>query len=155
MTTLDDFDRLLREQRHLAVVSTLRADQSIHSSVVNLAVMPHPTTGTPVAAFVTYGRVKLANLRARPQLTVTARSGWTWAAHDGTAELIGPDDPHPAFDAEGIRLLLREIYTAAGGIHDDWQAYDRTMAQERRTAVLVRPHRTYGVIGADGASPEA
>ena len=26
-------------------------------------------------AFVTYGRVKLANLRSRPQLTATARSG--------------------------------------------------------------------------------
>ena len=28
---------------------------------------PHPATGEPVLAFVTYGRVKLANLRARPQ----------------------------------------------------------------------------------------
>jgi hypothetical protein len=38
-------------------------------------------------------------------------------------------------------LLLREVFTAAGGTHDDWHAYDRTMRHERRTAVLVMPNR--------------
>jgi len=45
-------------------------------------------------------------------------------------------------DAERLRLLLREIFTAAGGTHDDWDTYDRVMAEERRTAVLVTPERT-------------
>jgi hypothetical protein len=62
---------------------------------------------------------------------------------EGKAELIGPDDPHPDVDAERLRLLLREVFTAAGGTHDDWAAYDRTMRDERRTAVLVTPTRTY------------
>jgi hypothetical protein len=44
-------------------------------------------------------------------------------------------------DAERLRLLLREIFTAAGGTHDDWPTYDRVMAEERRTAVLVTPRR--------------
>jgi hypothetical protein len=53
--------------------------------------------------------------------------------------------PHPVtgvsvVDAERLRLLLREIFTAAGGIHDDFSAYDRAMAAERRTAILVTPH---------------
>jgi len=48
----------------------------------------------------------------------------------------------PGVDAERLRLLLREIFTAAGGTHDDWPTYDRTMADERRVAVLVTPART-------------
>ena len=44
---------------------------------------------------------------------------------------------------ERIRLLLREIFTACGGTHDDWDTYDRVMAEERRTAVLVAPERVY------------
>ena len=42
-----------------------------------------------------------------------------------------------------LRVLLREIFVAAGGTHDDWDGYDRVMAQERRTAVLIRPERVY------------
>ena len=41
-------------------------------------------------AFVTYGKVKLANLRARPQLAVTFRNGWQWATVEGSAEIGGP-----------------------------------------------------------------
>jgi len=41
--------------------------------------------------------------------------------------------------------LLRDIFTAAGGTHDDWDEYDRVMANERRVAVLVERERTYGV----------
>nr|WP_018639991.1 hypothetical protein [Parafrankia elaeagni] len=47
-------------------------------------------------------------------------------------------------DADRLRLLLREIFTAAGGTHDDWDAYDRVMAEQRRTAVFVTPSRIYG-----------
>ena len=45
--------------------------------------------------------------------------------------------------AEAIRLLLREMFTAAGGTHDDWDTYDRTMAEDRRAAVLITPRRIY------------
>lgn len=144
MTTLNEFAELARPEQGLAVVSTLRADESIQSSVVNLGVMDHPIDSEPVVAFVTYGKVKLANLRMRSQVTLAVRSGWRWAAVEGNAELIGPDDPHPAVDAERLRLLLREIFTAAGGTHDDWAEYDRVMAADGRAAVLVRPRRIYG-----------
>jgi PPOX class probable F420-dependent enzyme len=143
MVTLDEFVGLARREQGLVVVSTLRADQSIQSSIVNAGLLAHPFTGAPVLAFVTYGKVKLANLRARPRLTVTARSGWEWAAIEGTAELIGPDDPQAEVDAERLRLLLRDVFTAAGGTHDDWDTYDRTMVEQRRTAVLVQPDRVY------------
>jgi PPOX class probable F420-dependent enzyme len=144
MTSLADAAELGRREQGLAVVSTLRADDTIQSSLVNAGVLSHPLTGEQVLGFVTYGRVKLANLRVRPQLAVTFRSGWQWATVEGRAELVGPDDAHPEIDSERLRLLLREIFTAAGGTHDNWAEYDRVMAEQRRTAVLVRPARVYG-----------
>ena len=76
MTSLDDVAAIAADEHHLAVVSTLRADSTIQASVVNAGILAHPGTGRPSLAFVTYGRVKLANLRARPQVTVTFRHGW-------------------------------------------------------------------------------
>ena len=143
MTTLQNAWTLSRDDHGLAVVSTLRADQTIQSSLVNVGVLDHPSTGAEVLAFVTYGPVKLANLRARRQLSVTFRNGWQYATVEGTAELAGPDDPWPWLDAERLRRLLREIFTAAGGTHDDWAEYDRVMAEQRRAAVLVTPTRIY------------
>ena len=143
MTTLHQAWALSRDDRGLAVVSTLRGDATIQASVVNAGVIGHPVTGDPVLAFVTYGRVKLANLRERPQIAATFRNGWRWATVEGRAELAGPADPQPWLDAERLRLLLREIFAAAGGRHDDWDEHDRVMAEQGRTAVLVRSTRVY------------
>ena len=144
MTTLDDAVALAAAENGLCVVSTSRADGTIQASLVNAGVLPHPATGQPTLAFVTYGRVKLANLRVRPQLAVTFRDGWQWATVEGRAELVGPDDPQPWLaDADQLRLLLREVFTAAGGTHDNWDEYDRVMAEQRRTVVLVAPSRVY------------
>jgi PPOX class probable F420-dependent enzyme len=144
MTDLDDAAALAARENGLAVVSTLRADATIQTSVVNAGRLAHPSTGQPGLAFVTYGPVKLANLRARPQVTVTFRHGWEWIAVEGRAELAGPDDPQPWLtDPDRLRRLLREVFTAAGGQHDDWAEYDRVMAEQRRTAVLVEPTRVY------------
>ena len=144
MTTLHDAVSLARDESGLTVVSTLRRDNTIQASLVNAGVVPHPETGSDVLAFVTYGPVKLANLRARPQLAATFRNGWQWATVEGSAELAGPDDPQPWLaGADQLRLLLREIFTAAGGTHDNWDEYDKTMVEQRRTAVLVVPARVY------------
>ncbi len=51
--------------------------------------------------------------------------------------------PQPWLDAEGLRRLRRAVFTAAGGEHDDWDTYDRVMAEQRRTVVLVKPDRVY------------
>jgi hypothetical protein len=58
---------------------------------------------------------KLTFLRTHPRATVVLRAGGQWAAVEGPAELAGPDDPLGGVDAEGLRLL-REIFTAAGGL---------------------------------------
>ena len=144
MSGLEDFARLVQGDHGLCVVSTLRADATIQSSVVNAGVLSHPVTGVPVIGLVSRGGTrKLANVRERPRATVVVRAGWDWAAAEGPVELAGPDDPMPGVDAELLRLLLREVFTAAGGTHDDWAAYDRVMASERRTAFLVLPDRIY------------
>ena len=105
---------------------------------------PHPLTDAPTVGLVAVGRArKVALLRAHPRATATLRAGWQWAAVDGPVELVGPDDPMPSISADRLRLLLREIFTAAGGTHDDWDTYDRVMAAERRTAVLITPERLY------------
>jgi PPOX class probable F420-dependent enzyme len=144
MIDLQRFENLVALDHGLSVVVTRRADHSPHTSVVNAGVISHPSTGDPVAAFVAAGRArKLVNLRHDPVISVVVRAGWQWSTVEGQAELIGPDDPRPDFDAERIRLLLREIFSAAGGSHDDWDTYDRVMVEERRTAVLVIPSRCY------------
>jgi PPOX class probable F420-dependent enzyme len=142
-TTLENVVRLGAAEQFLAVIATVRQDGTVQSSLVNAGVMVHPMSGRPVVAFVTYGKAKLGNLRVRAQIAVTFRSLWEWATVEGRAELIGPDDPHDAVDAERLRLLLREIFVAAGGSHDDWDAYDTTMLAQGRTAVFVEPTRVY------------
>jgi PPOX class probable F420-dependent enzyme len=143
MTTLQNLIAIGSREQFLAVVSTSRADHSIQSSIVNAGVLPHPIGGHDVVGFVTYGRTKLANLRVRPQMSLTFRSGWEWATVEGAAELVGPDDPHPDIGPDQLRLLLRQVFTAAGGSHDDWDGYDRTMTEQGRTAVLITPSRLY------------
>lgn len=143
MTTLDDVMEIAGREQYLAVVSTLRQDSTIQSSLVNAGVLDHPISGAPMLAFVTYGATKLRNLRAHPQISITFRSGWTWATVEGRGELIGPDDPHPQIDADHLRRLLRDIFVAAGGTHNDWPAYDRTMIEQHRTAVFVDASRIY------------
>ena len=144
MTDLSAFAELVPLDHGLCVVSTARRDGSVQSSVVNAGVLAHPVTGESVVGLVAAGRArKLAHLRADPRATVVVRAGWQWAAVEGTAEIIGPDDPRPEVDGDGLRRLLQDVFRAAGGTHDDWATYDRVMAEERRAAVLIVPTRTY------------
>jgi PPOX class probable F420-dependent enzyme len=144
MTDLTQFADLVPQEHGLCVLSTLRPDGSIQASVLNAGVLPDPERGDPVVGLVAAGGSrKLANLRRDPRATIVIRAGWQWATVEGTAELIGPDDPRGDIDAEALRQLLREVFRAAGGSHDDWDEYDRVMADERRTVVLIRPSRVY------------
>jgi PPOX class probable F420-dependent enzyme len=141
---LSNFAELMSQDHGLCVFSTMRADGTVQSSVVNGGVLDHPLTNLPVVGLVAIGgSLKLRNLRADPRATVVAKAGWQWAAVEGSAQLIGPDDPHPNVDSERLRLLLREIFTAAGGTHDDWDTYDQVMRNERRTAIFISPTRVY------------
>jgi PPOX class probable F420-dependent enzyme len=144
MTTLNAAVALAAAESGLAVISTVRADGTVQASLVNVGLLPHPAGGEPSLGFTTYGKVKLANLRARPQLAITFRKGWQWATVEGRAELAGPDDAQSWLASDDqLRLLLRDVFTAAGGSHDNWDEYDRVMASERRAVVLIAPTRVY------------
>ncbi len=141
---LDGVVAIGRRSQFLVIASTSRADGTIASALVNAGVLAHPLTGERIVGLVSQPGVRVRNLRARPHATVSFRADWSYATVEGTVELAGPDDPLPGIDDERLRMLLREIFTAAGGTHDDWDEYDRVMAADRRCAVLLSPTRIYG-----------
>jgi PPOX class probable F420-dependent enzyme len=142
MADLDLVRRLVAADHGLAIVATTRADGSVHSSLVNAGVLDDPIGGAPVVGLVARGdALKLRLLRRAGRAAVTFRAGWEWAAVEGPVHLIGPDDPAAGFPLDGVPQLLRAVFEAAGGTHDDWDEFDRVMAAERRVAVFVTPAR--------------
>ena len=143
--SMDDVRRFVRADQGLAVVSFARPDGSVHSSLVNAGVMDHPVTGVESVALVVRGNtVKLRHWRHTPRATIVFKSGWSWIGVEGATSIIGPDDDLDGFDPAGVPQLLRDVFTSAGGTHEDWDEYDRVMAAERRTAVFVEPDRITG-----------
>ena len=143
MATIDDVSRLLADDHGLSVVSTVRAPGRVLSSVVNCGIHPHPGTGESCVAFVSGGdAARLRHIRAGSEVTVTVRRSWVWLGVSGPATILGPDDGE--LGAEDVRLLLRSVFQAAGGSHEDYGEFDRVMANERRAAVFVSPVRILG-----------
>ncbi|HEY6318174.1 MAG TPA: pyridoxamine 5'-phosphate oxidase family protein [Acidimicrobiia bacterium] len=144
MASLSDFASLLVSEGNIAVVGTARADGSVQASIVSAGVLDHPVTGTPVAALVARGdALKLRHWRRDPRATLVAQSGYRWVTVEGTVALAGPDDRLDGVDPGALPALLRSVFQAAGGTHEDWATFDRVMAEERRVAVLVTPTRVY------------
>lgn len=137
---LSDVRKMVAQEHGLASVSVVRADGTPHSSLVNAGVLTHPVTGREVVGYVTYGPVKLRALASRPATSILWRAGWRWVGVDGRSELVGPGT---TLDVD-VPRLLRDVFTGAGGTHDDWDTYDRVMREEGRVAVLVEPARVYG-----------
>jgi PPOX class probable F420-dependent enzyme len=133
MPTLADVAAMLQQQPY-AVVSTLRPSGTIQSTLVNVGLYADGV------AFTTVSRSrKEYNLARHPACTVTIHNGPYWITVEGTAQLHTWDNTA----VQTMQRLLREIYVAAGGTHDDWATYDRVVREERRAAVIVRPQRIY------------
>ena len=142
MPELNDVRQFLATETGLATISTTQKDGRVLSSIANCGVIQHPLTGADCVALVSAGgAARLGHVRRGSEGTIAIRRGWNWLAVTGQADLIGPSDPATGIDVEELRLLLREIYEAAGGIHDDFEEYDREMVRGGRTAVLVEPAR--------------
>lgn len=145
MPDLDDVRDFLADEHGLAVVSTTQADGRVLSTVVNCGVCDHSVTGDPMIALVSRGgAARLGHLRRGSDVTVAVQRGWRWIGITGPCDLIGPDDPSDGLSTEQFRMLLREVYQSAGGDHDDYEEYDRSMAEDRRACMFVTPARILG-----------
>lgn len=145
MADINEVKSYLAEENGLAVISTTQADGRVLSSIANCGVINHPVTGHPTVALVSAGgAARLTHIRRGSQVTIAIRRGWNWLAVTGPADIVGPDDLPDSLDGEALRLLLREVFQAAGGTHDDFDEYDRAMVKEARAAVLVAPDRILG-----------
>jgi hypothetical protein len=133
---LEFVNRLAAADHHLAVFTTTKPDGSVHASVVNAGVIDDPIDGHPGVGAVVHGASrKLDLLRQSGMATVVFKSGFEWAAVAGPVRLIGPDDGTD-FGLD-VPELIRSVFRAAGGTHDDWAEFDRVMAADRRCAVFV------------------
>ena len=138
---LDHVRNLVRRDS-LAVVTTVRADGTIHASVVNAGVLDDPVTGDPRVGLVAMGGSrKLKHLRNSHQATIVFRDGGDWVAVEGPVQLFGPRDRVENFGNVELPMLLRRVFVAAGGTHQDWDEFDHVMEAEGRTAVLIAPER--------------
>ena len=140
---LDLVRRLAAAEAGLAIVSVTRTDGTVQSSLVNAGVLDHPVSGEPVVGLVV--RAERATSCAgcgtavgRAWRSATGGSGWR---SRGRSTSPGPTTRSTAWPPSDVPGLLRDVFRAAGGTHDDWDEYDRVMAAERRTAVLVHPAR--------------
>lgn len=144
MTDLSRVEKLALAEHGLATIAIARTDGSVHASVVNAGLIDDPVTGRKSVGFVARGGTrKLELLRANGQGTIVFRRGWEWASVQGAVRLIGPDDADPGFDGD-LPALLRDVFKAATGTHDDWAEYDRVMAAERRCCVFIEAVRIVG-----------
>jgi hypothetical protein len=138
-TTVADLElvnRLAAADHHLAVFSTPALDGSVHASLVSAGVIDDPIDGHPgVAAVVSGASRKLILLRQSGTASVVFKSGFEWAAVAGPVRLIGPDDGTD-FGLD-VPEVIRAVFRAAGGTHEDWAEFDRIRAAERRCAVFV------------------
>jgi hypothetical protein len=142
---LDLVRKLSAAEHGLATITTVRPDGTVHASVVNAGVIDDPVTGNASVGLVVRGGArKLELFRRNGHATIVFRRGWDWVAVQGATHVVGPDDPDPDFDNLGLPQLLRDVFIAATGTHDDWDSYDRTMAEERRAAVFIEASRITG-----------
>lgn len=131
---LDLVRRLGAAEHGLVVIAVARPNGTVHTSVVNAGVFADPGDGQPCVGFVGRGDAKkLDHIRTSGRAAVVFRSGWEWATVEGRARIVGPGD----LAADELATLLRDVFKAAGGSHDDWDEYDRVMVADGRAAVLV------------------
>ena len=140
---LDLVRQLAAAANHLAVVATSRANGSVHASLVSAGVLDDPITGAPhrsgswSAVMPASWSISARTSRRRRCSTAVCNGSPSRAL----CALAGPDDESGGISSLDVPSLLRAIFVAAGGTHDDWAEFDRVMEAERRVAVLIEAAR--------------
>jgi len=131
-----DVTPFLQEQ-HRGVVTTFKKSGLAQMSILVCG----PYKGT-VAFVIRSDTAKLVNLRRDPRCSVlVVKSDWSdYAVLSGRATIHDWSDT----DHETLRVMLREVFIAAGGNHDNWGEYDRVMREERRAVIMVKPEIVFG-----------
>lgn len=129
--------------RHKMLLTTFRADGSLHSSPVTGGV---DEQGRIVIA--TYPqRAKSVNIRRTPSASVAILSddfNGAYVQVDGEAEVI--DVP------EAVDLLV-DYYRVIAGEHPDWADYRRAMVDQGKSLIRVTPRR-WGPVATGGFPPK-
>jgi len=123
---------------HRGVLTTFRKNGAAQISIVSCGQFRDG-----VAFTTTAGRAKLANVErnSRCSLMVSQEDWWGYVVLEGHAKVLSSEST----DAEELRLALRDVYRAAGGVeHPNWEEYDQAMRDQRRSVVVVVPEHIYG-----------
>ena len=97
-----------------------------------------------VGVSITENRMKFKNLLRDPRCSVLLSHVDWWSGFlvfEGTVELTHSGNADP----ETLRMARRHIFSATTRRRSkDWEEYDRIANDDKRVAMLLRPHHVYG-----------
>jgi PPOX class probable F420-dependent enzyme len=97
-----------------------------------------------VGVSITENRMKFKNLLRDPRCSLLISHADWWSGFlvfEGTAELTHSGNTDP----EKLRMARRHIFSATTRRRSaDWAEYDRIANEDKRVAMLLRPHHVYG-----------
>jgi PPOX class probable F420-dependent enzyme len=97
-----------------------------------------------VGVSITENRMKFKNLLRDPRCSLLVSHADWWSGFlvfEGTVELTHSGNTDP----EALRLARRHIFSATTRRRSrDWDEYDRIANEDKRVAMLLRPHHVYG-----------
>jgi PPOX class probable F420-dependent enzyme len=138
---LDKVQRYVDADHQVCFITT-RRDGTSQATLVRGGLLDHPISGRPaVVSLIRGNTAKLRNLRRTPRAAVFFRGGSDWATAEGPTTIIGPDDPHDAFDRARFEQLRRAAATAVARSDKSQEEFERIMEAERRAVVLVEIDR--------------
>ena len=120
------------------VLTTFRRDGAAQMSIISCGPYREGVAFTTRA-----NRAKLHNLKRDPRCSLmVSQEDWRgYVVLEGRAQVLSADNT----GSDELRDALRDVYrTAAGQEHANWDEYDRSMREDKRSAVIVVPDRIYG-----------
>ena len=131
--------RSFLESNTLAVISTALPSHRVQATVVTCGFVDERM------AFVSRSSsIKIQNVRRNQRCTITMirPDDRRYITIEGPAEVKGWNDT----DKEELLTLLATVYESAGRPVSNWNDFAKSMSEEQRTVVLVKPERIYGSL---------